>query len=432
MKKEIKQSKGLLICLVLSLLAGFSSVSEAVIDGTTGTTFNLTAKQGYISTPDGGSILAWGYALNGGPMQYPGPTLIVNQGDTITVNLTNDLTANPVSIMFPGQEDVTATGGTAGLITRESNGPADTVTYTFTASHAGTYLYESATQPELQVEMGLAGALIVRPAANNQAYNHADSAYDHEYLIFMSEIDPDVHFLVETGRKNQIDNAAYHPVLWFMNGRNFPDIMGAANDPLLPHQPYNTVPRTHPGDKTLVRVVSTSRDMHPFHTHGNHFRVIARDGRMLESTSGAGADISYLDYTLTVVPGATFDILWQWTGEKLGWDIYGTDAAHAHTCIDGDGDDFDDTTYEYCPDHGKPIPVILPSLQELTFGGFYSGSPYLGSAGALPPGEGGLNLNGGMFHIWHSHNERELVNNDIFPGGMMTFMIVEPPGVPIP
>jgi len=30
-----------------------------------------------------------------------------------------------------------------------------------------------------------------------------------------------------------------------------------------------------------------------------------------------------------------------------------------------------------------------------------------------------------MFFMWHSHTERELVNNDIFPGGMMTMMIVD-------
>ena len=34
--------------------------------------------------------------------------------------------------------------------------------------------------------------------------------------------------------------------------------------------------------------------------------------------------------------------------------------------------------------------------------------------------------------MWHSHNELEIVNNDIFPGGMMTMLLIEPAGVPIP
>ena len=69
--------------------------------------------------------------------------------------------------------------------------------------------------------------------------------------------------------------------------------------------------------------------------------------------------------------------------------------------------------------------------QDLTFGQFWSGSPFLGAMGSLPPGEGGFNINGGLFYMWHSHKEKEMVNYDIFPGGMMTMLIVEPHGVPI-
>jgi hypothetical protein len=160
---------------------------------------------------------------------------------------------------------------------------------------------------------------------------------------------------------------------------------------------------------------------------------------MLSSAPGAGADLSIEDYTLQTNPGSTYDALWSWTGEKLGWDVFGTGAGFEHTCngiaVDANNPSspgYDPVTKEYCADHGKEFPVILPELGELTFGGFYSGSPFLGAFGDLPPGEGGLNLDGGMFYMWHSHTELEIINNDIFPGGMMTMMIVEPPGVDIP
>jgi hypothetical protein len=52
--------------------------------------------------------------------------------------------------------------------------------------------------------------------------------------------------------------------------------------------------------------------------------------------------------------------------------------------------------------------------------------------GSLPPGEGGLNPEAGFAYMWHSHTEKELVNNDIFPGGMMTMLIIEAPWVTIP
>jgi hypothetical protein len=89
-------------------------------------------------------------------------------------------------------------------------------------------------------------------------------------------------------------------------------------------------------------------------------------------------------------------------------------------------------TQEYCPDHGKPLPVVLPELLDMAFGGFWSGSPFLGQLGTLPPGEGGLNPNAAFTYMWHSHTEKELTNFDIFPGGLMTMLFIETPGVPIP
>jgi len=43
-----------------------------------------------------------------------------------------------------------------------------------------------------------------------------------------------------------------------------------------------------------------------------------------------------------------------------------------------------------------------------------------------------MNPNSGYAFMWHSHNEKEMVNNDIFPGGMMTQVIVLPPSATHP
>jgi len=56
----------------------------------------------------------------------------------------------------------------------------------------------------------------------------------------------------------------------------------------------------------------------------------------------------------------------------------------------------------------------------------------LGTLGSLPPGEGGLNPHGGYAYMWHSHTEKELTNFDIFPGGLMTMLVIVPQGAPIP
>lgn len=413
------------------LLFATANAAWSAIDGISGPVFNLTAKADYISAGDGASVYAWGYANGSGTMQYPGPTLIVNQGDTVTINLSNQLPV-PVSIVLPGQQGMVASGGSAGIMAQEaaamSGGVAGTVSYTFTATQPGTYLYHSGTQPALQVEMGLLGTLIVRPAVADplhQAYGHIATRFDHEYLFLLTEMDPAIHdqvaLQVAAGGPINVDTSNYHPVLWFINGRNAPDTMLDANVPWLPTQPYNCLPRMHAGEKLLMRMVNAGRDLHPFHTHGNNFTLLARDGRMLESAPGAGPDLASSDFTLRAVPGQTYDAIFEWTGKNLGWDVYG----HTSTTVAM-------APNEYAPDHGKPIPVVLPNLQDLTFGANYSGSPYLGSFGALPPGGTMVNNNAGYFHMWHSHNEREIVNNDIFPGGMMTMVIIEPAGVTIP
>jgi len=418
------------------------TAAQAMIDGVTGPNFNLTARAGYISIADGGSHYSWGYTT-GAVMQLPGPTLIVNEGDMVTVTLTNGLpaAAGNVSIVFPGHE-VTNSGGVPGALTQEAP-PGGTVTYTFTATEPGTYLYHSGTRPDLQVEMGLYGAIIVRSATPGLAYDHSETAFDREVLFLLSEIDIDIHRAAELQADGpgpiDIGSPPFFPEYWLINGRAAPDTMAAAGTALLPTQPYNCMPMMHPGERLLMRIVGAGRDMHPFHHHGNHSRVLARDGRLLLSATDPGKLAGPLLFTIPSVPGSTFDTIFEWTGQDLGWDIYGTAAdGFPHACIDNDGDGFGDATagstyeYEYCADHNKPIPVNLPDLGVLAFGGMYSGSPYLGALGSLPPGEGGLNPNAGFSYMWHSHTEREMVNNDVFPGGMMTMLIVEPPWVPIP
>ena len=57
---------------------------------------------------------------------------------------------------------------------------------------------------------------------------------------------------------------------------------------------------------------------------------------------------------------------------------------------------FDPVTKEWCGDHNKPIPVIIPGSLDLSFGESWSGSPYLGLVGALPQGHPGLNTHRGL------------------------------------
>ena len=456
--KTITSLHGILHAWLVALLLCLSAQAQALVVGWEGDlsgnirTFNLTARGDFISTSDGNSHYTWGYAHGAGyAMQYPGPTLVVNQGDTVKVVLNNSLPV-PVSIIFPGQQSVTATGGNPGVMTREA--PAvpygfDAViagpTYTFVASEPGTYMYHSGTNPDLQIEMGLVGAIIVRPTGfvygdgtshtARKAYLQAGTNFDRETLQLLTEMDPAVHWAVYGQVSSQqpvlVDTTLIKPSLWFINGRNAPDTQLDDYVYWLPTQPYSALARMHPGERLLMRVVNAGRDLHPFHHHGNHATPIARDGRVLSSNPTVltqAPDLTSPDFTIRSVPGQTVDLIYEWTGKGIGWDIYGTVAENPHTCTpvaSGVNAGFDAVTREWCADHNKPIPVQIPSQLDISSGEHYGGSPFLGLTGALPQGHPGLNTTGGYYHMWHSHNEKEVTTDDIFPGGMMTMLVIE-------
>lgn len=388
----------------------------------------------------------------------------MNQGQTVTVTLRNNLPTR-TSIVFPGQSGVTAACTVAahclaagpGRLTTEVN-PAGTVTYTFVATNAGTYTYHSGTQMDVQLEMGLAGALIVRPVALNQAYDSVDTRFSpgREYLLMLSELDPARHQAVRDQvnalpavppagwRVDTRSFGAYAPRYWFINGRNSPDTLAAAGAPALPNQPYNALVQMHPGDDVLLRVINMGRDLHPFHHHGNNTWTVARDGRMLKRAASTTADLAQSDFTLRMVPGQTVDAIWRWTGAGLNWDMYGDKCNLAlpvteSNCRSGKftagvqtAPPFAGWTPTQTPgDFYKPLPVRLPAELELTYGEMFSGNPYLGAPGAKPVGAGQANTNGGYFHMLHSHNEKEIINDGVFPGGMMTMVLIQAPHVAI-
>ena len=459
----------LVSAVITGAVALGSLVAHASVPGITGAAntpvFDLTASPAYITQPDGMSIYSWGYGCASQPsgfapfapedntcpaMQMPGPTLIVTEGDVVTVKLSDNLPASAgnTSILFPGFT-VSTSGGVAGLLTQEA-APNTPVTYTFTATNPGTHSYYSGTRPDLQVEMGLFGALIVLPrnapaqcaskgdySLATSAYDNPNTCYDREYLFQFSELSLKIHQQVE---QQVLSNAnhlmvkiePYHPEYFLVNGRSMPDDMDANYAPVYPHQPYNGNPHMHPGDLVLMRVIGQGRWQHPFHHHGNHVRVLARDGNLITSQSDATntALAGPLLFTVPTVSGQTVDAIFTWTGQGLNWDVYGTSP---HSCNPAPGSSLDAKTKEYCPDHMKPIPVAVPDKNILANGLWYGGSPYLGlpAASSLIPGTTEINTGGSYAYMWHSHDEREITTNDVFPGGMMMMLLIDPPGQPI-
>jgi FtsP/CotA-like multicopper oxidase with cupredoxin domain len=246
-----------------------------------------------------------------------------------------------------------------------------------------------------------------------------------------------------------------------VNGRSMPDDMDPNYAAEYPNQPYNGNPHMHPGELVLLRIIGQGRWQHPFHEHGNHVRILARDGNLILSQADPTKAAGPLLFTTTTTPGVAMDGIFYWTGKGLNWDVYGhnstsTDPLALLKCTpDSNGYNTGDPTavnyYEWCADHQKPLekapfgdvasngPMTLPDSNYLTNGVWYGGSPYLGpnattrsvgATGTTPPqGVNGTvnppSKEAGFAYMWHSHNEREITTNNVFPGGMMMMMLVD-------
>lgn len=381
-------------------------------------TFDLVTNTGHIFVGDGNTVFMWGYSLAGQPFQHPGPVLCVNEGDTVTINLHNTL-AEDASIIFPGQDNVLANGELAQpqldnlnnvtSLTNVATANGGSVTYSFVASHAGTFLYESGTNPEKQVRMGLFGALIVRPAAGaNFIYNGANNQFtpEEEFLVLLSDIDPLQHQAAEEGKPYDLNN--YHTHYWLINGRTFPDSVADNFASWLPNQPYGALARIHPFKDTgptnapdyhpypaAARYLNVGLEDYAFHPHGNNGIVVGRDGRPY--TGPGNEDLSYEKFAFNVGPGQTFDVLFKW--------------------YDAEG---------YNPDT-HPVPVVESELPNLQYGMFYSGSPYLGEKGPMLPGASTLNVCGEFYIISHNHALFQLDAWGVTMAGQITYLRVDPP-----
>ena len=252
-------------------------------DGPTNTrTCELWAVAGTVDLPNWTGMPIWGYTDTdpalAGTAQYPGPALIANQGETVEVVLHNNLTET-TAMVFPGQAlvpDITgvAAGGTG--------------TYTFTAANPGTYLYEAGLLPNVQhqVAMGLFGALIVRPALTNQAYDNPATAFDDEALLVLSEIDPALN---NNATPPSFDMRDYAPKYRLINGQAYPDT------------PPIDIPSPAVGRKVLLRYVNAGLQHHTMGLLGVNQAVLAKDAGELTYPRQAVAE--------TIGTGTTADML---------------------------------------------------------------------------------------------------------------------------
>jgi FtsP/CotA-like multicopper oxidase with cupredoxin domain len=136
--------------------------------------FTLVAENGTVSLGNGVRLPAW--TLNG---TSPGPTLHVQQGDLVVVNVVNHLSFG-ITIHWHGINSFNSSDGVAGL-TQDAIKPGQTYTYRFFTNDPGTYWYHSHQLANDETAGGLFGMLIVDPTTQTIHADVDDAVALHEW-----------------------------------------------------------------------------------------------------------------------------------------------------------------------------------------------------------------------------------------------------------
>ncbi len=246
----------------------------------------LCAKETTITMPDDEEVVMWGFAADtegfgdncAAEPTVPGPLLVVPHDEAgLIVHLSNRLPA-ATSIVIPGQMIglnsapvmFTPEGDSRPRVrsfTAETAANGGTATYTWGNLQPGTYLYHSGTHPQIQVQMGLYGAM-KHDAGAGRAYSGV--AFDHEALLLFSEIDPVIHAAVAVDDygpgKGITSTVDYAPRYFLVNGRPHTD---------------DTAPITvgRVGERSLIRLLNAGLRTHVPVLNGQHLSLVAEDGK---------------------------------------------------------------------------------------------------------------------------------------------------------
>lgn len=243
--------------------------------------FNLTCEVVDWEFDVGKRVEAWTY--NG---VTPGPTIRITAGDTIRVNVTNNLPESTAvhwhGLIIPNDQDGVP------YLTQPPIKPGETFTYEFTVpeNNFGSHMYHSHHNAAKQVTMGLLGAFIVEPPEDAERPEMAARPYDHEYICVLND----------------------GPIGGYsINGKSFP-----STQPVVVNK----------GDRLLVRYMNEGLMIHPMHLHGMPQLVIAQDGWDLPTP--------YWCDTLNIAPGQRFDVMVECTEPGL-WAYHCHILSHAES-----------------------------------------------------------------------------------------------------
>ena len=226
--------------------------------------------------------------LNG---TIPGPTLEFSEGDTVRVNVHNDMDVDTSihwhGILLPNDQDGVP------YITNWPIQPGETFTYEFPLRHTGTFWYHSHTR--LQEQRGVYGVFVIHPRQERVSA-------DREYVVVVSDWndedpqqvlrnlkkDGDYYALKKGTVQSWLKVLQYHAIgrrlrqSWTRMGPM--DLSDVGYDRFLVNgKPVTTIGDAKPGERIRLRIVNTSASTyHYIEFAGGKMEVISADGTDVE------------------------------------------------------------------------------------------------------------------------------------------------------
>jgi FtsP/CotA-like multicopper oxidase with cupredoxin domain len=204
--------------------------------------------------------------------------------------------------------------------------PGKEFTYVYRPHDPGTYMYHCHVEDVEHVQMGMAGMVFVRPAANPKwAYNDPATAFDREFSMMLTEIWAEAHWA--DAHIQLPEWSDYHPDFSLLNGRVYPDtiapngsidpfnpsvdvdgnMLPPAGHPELQYQPLSSLVRCNAGERVLLRFASLAYNDASMTLPGIRLRIIGKDATPMRGRGGA--DTSYYTHSLEIHAGASYDAL---------------------------------------------------------------------------------------------------------------------------
>lgn len=228
----------------------------------------------------GATINVWGYTDNASaaPM-VPGPVIESHENETVTVTVYNQDSRSHNFVVSGVTTDTTA-------ISAGSN-----KTYSFTTPNAGVFLYSDTLNKNINREMGLYGAVVVRAAGDVNVAWTGGPSFNFEKLWITSDMDkPRWNDVASAG--STVNTSVYRPNYFMLNGMGGFDAM---RDPV-------TQLAGAQGQVGIVRIINAGQLDESLHFHANHFRIIA--------VNGSRPTAQWAD-TINVKAGQTAMVLYQ-------------------------------------------------------------------------------------------------------------------------